>query len=520
MIVLFFLILIAGIGLAIMRFMRTAGTPDDRALAGLLPLSAALLGVVMLTRIVQGPTQDWNEAKLAPIIGMTRGYALYQNPQTGAMTGWLYGPVGAIIMLPASLATDPTTAVFIGIFIAAIVYLTPVGLAVKLACRGKAPSLALLAFLVAAWESYDTDALSRCLVIAGPDAPALGLALCACAAIYRHRTRPAMIISAVAAVLCIWTKQNYLPLIVALPLWIGLTNGIRPAARFAAVLATAGVIFSAIFLATFGAGNMLFHMITLPGGHPYRDASLGTILAWFIGLHDLLATCAVPLGMLAVVLILDSILHTEKTSWSEWIKQRPWLLYLLVAIFLIPGSLAGYIKLGGYVNSLACTDFFLLIAAVTGAVHILSALELDSPVRRSVTGGMLVFGLVLAIKTNFAGVNGIVPSWSNILHPYDNPQQQAFDYAKKHPGELYCPWNPLTTLLADGKLYHFEWGIVDRTVGSHPATDQQYLRHLPAKLDRVIYIHSPQSTKALELLIDFRKRVRDPELPDCIIYSK
>lgn len=520
MIILFVLILIGGISAATMRFIRASGSGVDRALAGLLPLSAALLGIVMLTRIAQGPGQDWNEAKLAPIVGMRYGYALYQSPDTGAMTGWLYGPVGAIIMSPASLASDPTTAVFIGILIAAIVYLVPVGLAVKLACRERATSLPLLAFLVAAWESYDTDALSRCLVIAGPDAPALGLALCACAAIYRHRTWKTMHLSAIAAILCIWTKQNYLPLLVALPLWVALTDGLRPAGRFVGFIVGVGAILSSIFLLVFGAKNMLFHMLTLPGGHPYRDASRGTTVAWLIGLHDLLATCAAPLGMLAVALVLDSILSPREATWRDWIKQRPWLLYLLVAIFLVPASLAGYLKLGGYVNSLACTDFFLLISAVTAIVHILSVVEVDSQIRRAVAGSMLIFGLVIAIKANFAGVNGIVPSWSSIVHPYNNPQQQAFNYAKSHPGEVYCPWNPLTTLLAEKKLYHFEWGIVDRAVGDRPASDQQYLSHFPAKLDRVIYLRTPQSTKAMELLVDFRKRVRDPQLPDCIIYTR
>src|SRR5947209_3143363 len=38
------------------------------------------------------PRHDWNAGKLAPVIAMTKGYSLYQDPKTGVMTAWIYGP--------------------------------------------------------------------------------------------------------------------------------------------------------------------------------------------------------------------------------------------------------------------------------------------------------------------------------------------------------------------------------------------------------------------------------------------
>ena len=51
---------------------------------------------------------------------------------------------------------------------------------------------------------------------------------------------------------------------------------------------------------------------------------------------------------------------------------------------------------------------------------------------------------------------------SMIRNPSDNTQEVVYTYAVGHPGLVYFPWNGLSTLLAEGKLYHFEWGIYDR----------------------------------------------------------
>jgi hypothetical protein len=195
-------------------------------------------------------------------------------------------------------------------------------------------------------------------------------------------------------------------------------------------------------------------------------------------------------------------------------------MFAVVSIFMIPASLAAYLKIGGYNNSLACSQFFVLLAAMSGLVDVFSTSQTTAPLRVATSGGLLIFSFVLTIKATLAGTYGVVSAWAAILHPYDNPQQTAFAYAQKHPETIYCPWNPLTTLLADGKLYHFEWGIIDRFQAHLSVSDEQYVRHFPQYMTKVVYVHSPQSTEALKVLIDFRsKPVADPELPKCIVYK-
>src|SRR5688500_8027621 len=76
---------------------------DVDRLARILITLAALAGGMTLLPIVYfiagGMHLDWNAAKLAPIVAMVRAepaQPLYQDPDTGVMTAWIYGPVPAL----------------------------------------------------------------------------------------------------------------------------------------------------------------------------------------------------------------------------------------------------------------------------------------------------------------------------------------------------------------------------------------------------------------------------------------
>ncbi len=146
----------------------------------------------------------------APVVAMSRnGYRLYQDPSTGVMTGWIYGPVGAIVLFPAALAHDPTTAIDIGLIISSVCYLAPVGCLLGFSSRGGTKGMAPLAFQLFAWLTFSNEDLARCAFVSGPDAIALGLAACACGAIYLRRATFMLSLSAVALRLsCIWTKAE------------------------------------------------------------------------------------------------------------------------------------------------------------------------------------------------------------------------------------------------------------------------------------------------------------------------
>jgi hypothetical protein len=200
---------------------------------------------------------------------------------------------------------------------------------------------------------------------------------------------------------------------------------------------------------------------------------------------------------------------------------------LPVALSAVPGSLASYLIAGGFLNSLGYTNFFVLIAAMAAGIEIYATAEGDQPAivlaRQFVRSGFLAFALVMGLMTTLAPGTGLDGGWKQLMHPYDNVQQEAFAYIQEHKDQVYCPWDPLTTLLADGKLYHFEWGGENRGYAKIPITAEQAQNHLPQRIRLVVYFRVPESMfmqQAMENALHRKlEKVELPELPRCIVYK-
>src|SRR5689334_8172234 len=70
---------------------------------GRLALPLALLWVLAtsISQIARETACYWNDARLAPTIGMTRGYALYYPAEDGPVLNTIYPPLTALSYLPA-----------------------------------------------------------------------------------------------------------------------------------------------------------------------------------------------------------------------------------------------------------------------------------------------------------------------------------------------------------------------------------------------------------------------------------
>lgn len=129
---------------------------------------------------------------------------------------------------------------------------------------------------------------------------------------------------------------------------------------------------------------------------------------------------------------------------------------------------------------------------------------------------------MLLVLTTVIGVNDLFDAsrfWPNLANPSQMKPAMLYRYVRSHPGSTYCPWNPLTTLLVDGKLYHFEWGVMDRFYAKRIPSPGQLASHVPAGMTRVVYVESPPSLTAHNALGAFRKQVEVPELPEMFVYS-
>ncbi len=63
----------------------------------------------------------------------------------------------------------------------------------------------------------------------------------------------------------------------------------------------------------------------------------------------------------------------------------------------------------------------------------------------------------------------------------------AYNFAKERPEQVYLPYDPLTTLLTDGKLYHFDYGLFDRRLAGREISREHFEAHIPARIRYILY---------------------------------
>jgi hypothetical protein len=224
--------------------------------------------------------------------------------------------------------------------------------------------------------------------------------------------------------------------------------------------------------------------------------------------------------LLGLVLLLDSAVRAPTPNFSQWLATRRYSLLLIVALCAIPGSLLGYLKISGYLNNLGCVDHLILLAAMVGAVETCANLKTShvAAIEGLVSGGLAIFALALAMSTTLSETNGLRADWPALVHPYQNVEELTFEYVKLHPHEVYCPWNPLITLLAENELYHFEWGLIDRVHAQRMPSTEQYAAHLPKNMNQIIFLGEPTSVATLTAIPSFNKRIQIPQLPGCVVF--
>jgi hypothetical protein len=516
------LVLILGFAGTARQWLRNRGRGLQGAIDSMMPLSAAAALLTITSVVVFFASTEWAEAKLAPVVGMMRGYPLYQDPSSGVMTGWIYGPVVAIVLLPVSVAHHPTTVGLLGGLITALCYFVPAWWLLRQAGRGSLGSVGMAALALFAWMTITQEALTRCATLPGADAAALGLGALACAAVYTRRTGRNMILSALAAVLCVWTKQSFIPLLFALALFVGIVDGAKKALVYAVTLVAIGVPVSLGFLLWFGSSRMYFHMVALPASHPIGAAGLSKTQIWWGGVRDLLTAFAFALALLLAAVLLDSRILPKIPGIRRRMSSRPWIILILASVALVPSALLGYLKIGGNVNNLGAPIYFVCLGALAAIVRacVTAPAPLAAPVRSFTTTGLILVGVAVGTVRVFSPPGDLIERWSLLRRPYENKQEMAFEYVRAHPREVYLPWNPLITLLADNSLYHFEWGVLDRFYAKRPPSENQFREHIPSRMRDIVYLRRPQSTAAQLAFTDFRTLVEVPELKDCIVYQQ
>ncbi len=103
-----------------------------------------------------------------------------------------------------------------------------------------------------------------------------------------------------------------------------------------------------------------------------------------------------------------------------------------------------------------------------------------------------------------------------------NPSQLAYEYAKEQPGAAYFPQNPLAHLMAEGKLYHFFYGIEDRELAGVLISSDHFRRYMPGRPTIIGDLPWDRSLEPFvrRYLPEYTEKVSDERLPGWELYKR
>jgi hypothetical protein len=468
-------------------------------------LCSTILGLVVVLHFRASLDLAWNDARLAPTMGMIYGVPLWLRHGQGPVLDMIYGPVAALTWLPAALQSTPTLAIGVGVLEALLLTLVPAAWIVWTeGHRDRALMAATLLMGVAMVLS--SPVFSTFHIHA--DVPALGYATIAIACAWTDCRRKSAFwrwAGAAAVVAAIGSKQVILPLAVIYPAWIFLASGHRTGVRATASVATVGALALAVVWATVDTEAMLAATLVGPNRHPWMQADAAAALRWALG--DMVQRLWPTAALLALGTF---VVWRPSPSWAARARAHRWLFPLAVGVACMPTALVGRMKLGGSPNTLAFTIWFVWLALVAAYA---SSSRRPPAARRvlTVVALMVAGGLALRLAPQLEGL-------PRLLGRAPGPSV-AFDAARRAPGTIYFPYRPTVTFLAEGRGYHVDSGLFFRELEGLPIDGAFVRRFLPPQIERIAddrQFFPP----TLRYLPEFRRQVLDPHLPGWIVLEE
>ena len=314
------------------------------------------------------------------------------------------------------------------------------------------------------------------------DAPALGLALLACVAIFRYTENESnlgLYLGVAAAWLAIWTKQVMIGILPALALWVLLVRGARKCAAFVGWSTVAGAVLAACMGLAFSLEGMWFNLFVIPAQVKWIGRTPFNLVR---ALTELLREGMVPLSLVISGTLYSWWRAGGHETWRDWGRQQPWLLPALVGVFHIPISVLGRVKAGGMENSLSFSLYFWVAAAGLCVLSHYQALHREGRSQmasryRIVVGTLTLWLALLSLPQSLR-------VFLTLLPPGNYGSQIAYDTIRQAPGRYYFPDYPLSHLLAEGQLFHFAAAIRDRESLAGVSVSADHIQaHVPSEFE-------------------------------------
>jgi hypothetical protein len=472
---------------------RRRTSPWGAALvAAAVPVCVYVTLALALTSAEIKPSREqdpFDTARLTPSVALAMGHDVYSTRTEGAVQTTMYPPMWVVSYLPVAVMDTPSGVLRVGIALTLLFAVLP---AVLLFVKGSSSiGLGLLGstsfFLVATSMS----SLAYSLFKPHADAPGLGFAMLACALILRggEPTARRLLGVGVLAWLSVLSKQVMFPILLALPLWFLLVHGRRACARLVGWMCAAGAGLMALLTLFFRPEGVVFNCLIIPARAPWELEQYPRVVATVLAGAEL-AVHSIPLVLLLTAGAVLSVAveppaRPSATGLRPFLAGHGWALPALVALTMIPVSIAGRVKVGGYVNTFSPTTYFLLAAGILAAIGIPEGLK-D---KGDPSGLQFSLGLLALCSLVLAGGGGArIPFLATDFPPSEHPTQRAYDFLTREDPDAFFPSHPLAHLLADGSLFHFGPALYDREeLARMPLPSRQRQSHFPAAPSRVCW---------------------------------
>ena len=482
-----------------------------------LTVAALVLFLTVCHRLLQTPFWSFNGSRLMPSLALASGINFYVlMPPGGPLYSVVYGPMYALAYLPATLFSSPNSAVLAGAAVTAILCFSAVAFVHFAPLETGHGAINGLAFLTAGFLMCFLEPLKYSCFNIHADGPGLAFGGMACAALNSYwlaKRRAATPVSALCALLSIFCKQVFLPVPIALLVYLWLAEGRARAVRYLFWLVAAGVLVSVTALFVAGPKPLWHCLIWLPSHHPWDVITAIQAMRNFI----LLSTPVLVLLLAGgVYLLITGGLRRSRLRALAAHRSTP---LLLAGIALLPLSMAARAKAGGDTNSLSFALFFL----TCGLTVMLADVAHDAPSwsTRSLAVSVLV-ATVLPLVLFEAPLAFDIPASVKRLPAAE--QQVAFEYLKRHPGEAYFPWFPLAHYYAEHRFRHYSYGIVERLLAGEMVSQADFRAYIPEQ-PRIIAFGADGTRLLLgydlmKYMPEYSYQVNDPELPGWLTYGK
>ncbi len=462
-----------------------------------------LVCLLLVWRFALALGDEWNDARLAPTFGLRHGVPLWFPYGQGPVLDAIYGPIGPLTWLPATLADTPARAIGIAALLSLVLLLAPVLCLLRMETRRHVALLASTLLLALALQ-LSTPAMP--VIGVHTDVPALGYATAALACAWTGRRRRSAgwrWAGAAFLIASAGSKQVMAPMLVAYPAWIAVTSGWRVARRMLVAIGGVGLAALAAVVAAFDEAAMIDATILGPARHPWIDS---TPAALWIVVVELIRRSTPFLALLALAALLVRRRHP---TWARALRGER-LFPLAMAVALIPTSLVGGAKVGGAANALSFTIWFVWLALLAAVA---SAGRRRPRVRETLTAGAAFVGCALALR--------LAPDLASLPQALrETPATSvAFAAARERPETIYFPHRPVVGMMADRRAYYLDPGLQFRGYEGRPIDDRFVRAYLPRALERVAADRQVMPY-ALTYLPRYRRQILDPSLPGWIVMTE